>query len=94
MERIIAIFKPDREEKTAEEKAYREQLMAIFVPNQRETAAYPGQLEANPEETEADAEHENLAKEQAAVKRVGGLRKRTPSLVTDALDKYTTNNQN
>jgi hypothetical protein len=50
MERIIDIFKADREERTAERKAYREKLMAIFGANQRDTVSYLEQMEANPEE--------------------------------------------
>jgi hypothetical protein len=83
LERIIATFKAgfekmkaDREEWTAEEKAYREKLMAIFEANQGETKVYPEQMEANPEEIGSEAEHDKFPKEQAAVKPVGGLRKR------------------
>jgi hypothetical protein len=54
MERIIATFQADFEkmkadrEWTAEEKAYREKLMAIFGANQGETKVYPEQAAVKP----------------------------------------------
>jgi hypothetical protein len=57
MKRIITILeadfekmKADREERRAEEKAYREKLTAISGANQGETKAHPQQMEATPEE--------------------------------------------
>jgi hypothetical protein len=68
-------MKADREERKIERKFYREKLMATFGADRGETKAYPEQIEANPEEIEPEAVHQ-VPKEDAAVKPVGGLKKR------------------
>jgi hypothetical protein len=51
-------------------------LLAIFGANRGETKAYPEKMEANTEETEFEAVHQEVLKEDATVKPVGALKKR------------------
>jgi uncharacterized protein YdaU (DUF1376 family) len=83
-EQIIAEMKADREMMAAETKDMRNKRMEAHMSDgQKETTACQDAMEANLEKTESNPgimqyieEHQEIPKEEAAVKPVGGPRKR------------------
>jgi hypothetical protein len=65
-----------QEEMTAIMKVHHEEMTATFRADRVETKDYPKKVEANSEETESEAEHQEVFKKHAAVKPVAGLRNR------------------
>jgi hypothetical protein len=57
-------------------KAHHKERMAIMRPYWRETKACPEKLEAIPEDIESESDHQEILKEEAAVKPFGALKKR------------------
>jgi hypothetical protein len=60
---------------TAKMKAHHEERMAVMRADRGESKAYPEKREAIPEEIESESEHQEVPKEEAAVKSFGALKK-------------------